>query len=102
MNPKPSKKLSLGAESYVTFTWKGFLTQFQLFLSSIVELTHCLEWRFVIKVVYSVYNLSYVSDENISDHFLDFFFAKIYVNTIQIFIFFVTKFFQGNQAQNTA
>ena len=51
MNPKPNKKLSLGAESYVTFTWKGFLTQFQLLLSSIVELTHCLEWRFVTKVV---------------------------------------------------
>ena len=51
MNPKPNKKLSLGAESYVTFTWKGFLTQFQLLLSSIVELTHCLECRFVSKVV---------------------------------------------------
>ena len=51
MNPKPNKKLSLGEESYVTITWKGFLTQFQLLLSSIVELTHCLEWRFVIKVV---------------------------------------------------
>ena len=51
MNPTPNKKLSLGAESYVTFTWKGFLTQFQLLLSSIVELTHCLEWRFVIKIV---------------------------------------------------
>ena len=24
MNPKPNKKLSLGAESYVTITWKGF------------------------------------------------------------------------------
>ena len=51
MNPKPNKKLSLGAESYVTITWKGFLTQFQLLLSTIVELTHYLEWRFVIKVV---------------------------------------------------
>ena len=51
MNPKPNKKLSLGVESYVTITWKGFLTQFQLLLSTIVELTHYLEWRFVIKVV---------------------------------------------------
>lgn len=24
---RPNKKLSLGAESYVTITWKGFFTQ---------------------------------------------------------------------------
>ena len=34
----PIKKLSLGAESYVKLivTWKGFFTQPQVFLSSIV------------------------------------------------------------------
>ena len=32
----PIKKLSLGAESYVIVTWKGFFTQPQVFLSSIV------------------------------------------------------------------
>ena len=47
-------------------------------------------------------NLSYFSDENISEHFLDFFFAKIHVITIQIFIFFVLNVFKGNQGQNTA
>ena len=36
MNPKPNKKLSLGAESYRTIAWKGFLTQSQVLLSSIV------------------------------------------------------------------
>ena len=36
MNPKPLKKLSLGAESHVTITWKGFCTQSQVLLASIV------------------------------------------------------------------
>ena len=36
MNPKPSKKLSLGAESYGTIAGKGFFTQSQVLLSSIV------------------------------------------------------------------
>ena len=36
MNPKPIKKLSLVAESYVTITWRGFFTQSQVVLSSIV------------------------------------------------------------------
>ena len=36
MNPKPNKKLSLGAGSYVTIAWKGFFTQSQVLLSSIV------------------------------------------------------------------
>ena len=35
MNPKPNKKLSLGAESYGTIAWKGFFTQSQVLLSSI-------------------------------------------------------------------
>ena len=30
MNPKPIKKLSLGAEPYVTITWNGFFTQVDL------------------------------------------------------------------------
>ena len=30
MRPKLIKKLSLGAESYVTVTWKGFFTQSQV------------------------------------------------------------------------
>ena len=34
--PKPIKKMSLVAESYVTITWKGFFTQSQIVLSSIV------------------------------------------------------------------
>ena len=38
MKPKPSKKLSLGAESYGTIAWKGFFTQSQVLLSSIVGL----------------------------------------------------------------
>ena len=36
MNPKPLKKLSLGAESHVTITLKGFCTQSQVLLASIV------------------------------------------------------------------
>ena len=35
MNPKPHKKLSLGAESYGTIAWKGFFTESQVLLSSI-------------------------------------------------------------------
>ena len=35
MNPKPHKKLSLGAESYGFIAWKGFFTQSQVLLSSI-------------------------------------------------------------------
>ena len=34
MNPKSKKKLSLGAGSYVTITWKSFFTQSQVLLSS--------------------------------------------------------------------
>ena len=37
MNSKPNKKLSLGVGSYVTITWKGFFTQSQVLLSSIVD-----------------------------------------------------------------
>ena len=36
MNTKPNKKLLLGAGSYVTIAWKGFFTQSQVLLSSIV------------------------------------------------------------------
>ena len=32
--PKAKKKLSLGAGSYVTITWKSFFTQSQVLLSS--------------------------------------------------------------------
>ena len=38
MNLKPSKKLSLEAESHGTIAWKGFFTQSQVLLSSIVEI----------------------------------------------------------------
>ena len=43
MNSKPNKKLSLGGGSYVKITWKGFFTQSQVLLSSIVDvgLTFC-------------------------------------------------------------
>ena len=37
INLKPIKKLSLGAESYVSITWKGFFTQSQVILSTIVN-----------------------------------------------------------------
>ena len=37
MNPKPNRKLSLGAESYGTIAWKGFFTQSQVLLSSIED-----------------------------------------------------------------
>ena len=40
-----------------------------------------------------MYNLSYVSDENISEHFCDFFFAQIHVITIHIYIYFYDKSF---------
>ena len=36
--PKAAQKLSLGAESYGTIAWKGFFTQSQVLLSSIVGL----------------------------------------------------------------
>ena len=36
MNPKPNKKLSLGAGFYLTIAWKGFFTQSQVLLSSIL------------------------------------------------------------------
>ena len=35
MNPKPHKKLSLGAEFYGFIAWKDFFTQSQVLLSSI-------------------------------------------------------------------
>ena len=38
MNPKPNKKFSLEAESHGTIAWKGFFTQSQVLLSSIVEI----------------------------------------------------------------
>ena len=38
MNLKPSKKLSLEAESHGTIAWKGFFTQSQVLLSSVVEI----------------------------------------------------------------
>ena len=37
MNPKLVKKLSLGAESYLKITWKGFFTQRKVLLSFIVD-----------------------------------------------------------------
>ena len=37
INPKPNKKLSLGAGSYVKITWKGFFTQPQVLSSSILQ-----------------------------------------------------------------
>ena len=36
MNPKPNKNMSLGAESYGIIACKGFFTQYQVLLSSIV------------------------------------------------------------------
>ena len=45
MNPKPNKKLSLGAESYGTIAWKGFFTQSQVILFSIVGLLERLGLR---------------------------------------------------------
>ena len=39
MNPKPNKKLSLGAGPNVTIAWKGFFTQSHVLLSSIVGTT---------------------------------------------------------------
>ena len=38
MNPKPNKKLSLGAGSYVTIASTGFFTQSRVILSSIAYL----------------------------------------------------------------
>ena len=43
MNPKPNKKLSLGTESYGTIAWKGFYTQSQVLLSSIVAKTRSIQ-----------------------------------------------------------
>ena len=40
MNPKPNKKMSLGAESYGLIACKGFFTRSQVLLSSIVECTN--------------------------------------------------------------
>ena len=37
MNPKPNKKLSLGAESYGTIAWKGFFKQSHVLFSFIVD-----------------------------------------------------------------
>ena len=45
MNLEPIKKLSLGAGSYVTITWKSFFTQSQVLLSSIVASFSFLKWR---------------------------------------------------------
>ena len=39
MNPKPNKKLSSGAGSYVTIAWRGCFTRSQVLLSSLVALT---------------------------------------------------------------
>ena len=54
MNPKPNKKLSLGGESYGTIDWKGFFTQSQVLLSSIVvsNLRKQLKFRFQRVVMY--------------------------------------------------
>ena len=47
ISPKPIKKLSLGAESYVTITWKGFFTQSQVLLASIVwNWFRAIKWNF--------------------------------------------------------
>ena len=37
LSPKPIQKLLPGAESYVTITWKGFSTVFQVLFTSIVD-----------------------------------------------------------------
>ena len=37
MSPKPIQKLLLGAELYVTITWKGFSAVFQVLFTSIVD-----------------------------------------------------------------
>ena len=37
MNPKLIEKLSLGADSYVTITWKGFSNVFQVLSTSILD-----------------------------------------------------------------
>ena len=56
MNPKPNKKLSLGAESYGTIAWKGFFTQSQVLLSSIVvfSITSCSTGKKSIKYCYQL------------------------------------------------
>ena len=47
MSPKPIKKLSLGSESYVTITWKGFFTQSWVLLASIVwNWFRVIKWNF--------------------------------------------------------
>ena len=46
MNPKPNKKLSLGAESYGTIAWKGFFTKSQVLLPSIVTKWYATGKRF--------------------------------------------------------
>ena len=45
MNPKLSKNLSLGTGPYVTIAWKGFFTQSQVVLSSIVAWWHAFVMR---------------------------------------------------------
>ena len=46
MNPKPNKKMSLGAESYGIIACKGFFTQSQVLLSSIVGPLRYTIWHF--------------------------------------------------------
>ena len=45
--PKADQKLLLGAESYVTITWKGFFKESQILLSSIVwNWFRVIKWNF--------------------------------------------------------
>ena len=37
MSPNPIQKLLPGVDSYVTITWKGFSTVFQVLFTSIVD-----------------------------------------------------------------
>ena len=47
LNPKPIKKLSLGAESYETIPWKSFFTQSRVLLTSIVwNWFRVIKWNF--------------------------------------------------------
>ena len=55
MSPKPIKKLSLGAESYVTITWKGFFTQSRVLLASIV-------WNWFLVIQWNFCHLSLQRD----------------------------------------
>ena len=70
MNPKPNKKLSLGAESYGTIAWRGFFTQSQVLLSSIVGYWGSLSRKFcpflgLCQEIYRVYSWQKLSEQYI-------------------------------------